>query len=123
MDLSFTGPAGEVVAGSSENRCRACQLILYHSRIVSGHLISTALSYFQSGRVCYYLSGFVALQDSNLNQVVLSEIFVCGLIISWFPGLEKGNTDIYYQLKSYQSLRGWYFGIVSGWRPKWQNQL
>jgi hypothetical protein len=85
--------------------------------------LPAALSYYQLGGVRYYLADFVALQDSNLDQVVWSEIFVCGLIISWFPGLEKGNTDIYYQLKSYQSLRGWYFGIASVWRPRWQIQL
>ena len=89
MDLSFTGPAGEVVAGSSENHRRACQLILYHSRIVPGHLMSTALSYFRSGRACYYHYGFVAPQDSILEQVIWSEIIGCDVVIRYQTVGEK----------------------------------
>ena len=89
MDLSFTGPAGEVVAGSSENHRRACQLILYHSRIVPGHLMSTALSCFRSGRAYYYHYGFVAPQESILEQVIWSEIIGCDVVIRYQTVGEK----------------------------------
>ena len=91
LDLSFTGPAGEVVAGSSENHRRACQLILYHSCVVSCHLMSTALSYFRSGRACYYHYGFVAPQDSILEQVIWkwdNRVRRCHKISdSWWEGM------------------------------------